>query len=145
MALTVAFAGAMEGLTRTEHPVGDLSWDAARENFYAAVRNGLGADIEWILADGTETTDSTAAITDLLDHAAEGLRAVGLSDEAVDAYLQPLMWRVDNELTPAGWKRTQVRQRLDEGADIAAAIHGMQRAYIKNQAATLIDGDFRDW
>ena len=145
MALTVAFAGAMEGLTRTEHPVGDLPWDAARDNFYAAMRDGLEADIEWILADGTETTDSTAAITDLLDHAAEGLRAVGLDDEAVDAYLQPLMWRVDNELTPAGWKRAQVRQRLDEGEGLEEAIHGMQHAYIEQQSETLIDGDFRDW
>ena len=145
MALTVAFAGAMEGLTRTEHPVGDLSWEAARDNFYAAMRDGLDADIEWVLADGTETTDSTAAITDLLDHAAEGLRAVGLADEAVDAYLQPLMWRVDNEVTPAGWKRAQVRQRLDDGDSLADAIHGMQRAYIERQSTTLIDGDFRDW
>ncbi|ERH08056.1 MAG: hypothetical protein J07HN4v3_00421, partial [Halonotius sp. J07HN4] len=105
----------------------------------------LDADIEWILADGTETTDSTAAITDLLDHAAEGLRAVGLDDEAVDAYLQPLMWRVDNELTPAGWKREQVRGRLDDGDTLSEAIHGMQRAYIDNQSETLIDGDFREW
>jgi hypothetical protein len=145
MALTVAFAGAMEGLTRTEHPVGDLPWDAARDNFYAAMRNGLEADIEWILADGTETSDSTAAITDLLDHAAEGLRAVGLDDGAVDAYLQPLLWRVDNELTPAGWKREQVRQRLNEGAAFDEAVHGMQRAYVEHQSRTLIDGDFRDW
>ena len=145
MALTVAFAGAMEGLTRTEHPVGDLPWEAARENFYRAVRNGIDADIEWILADGTETTDSTAAITDLLDHAAEGLRAVGLDDEAVDAYLQPLMWRVDNELTPAGWKREQVRGRVDDGDSLSEAIHGMQQAYITNQSETLIDGDFRGW
>ena len=145
MALTVAFAGAMEGLTRTEHPVGDLAWEAARDNFYRAVRDGIDADIEWILADGTETTEGTAAITDLLDHAAEGLRAVGLDDEAVDAYLQPLMWRVDNELTPAGWKREGVRERLDDGDAFAEAIHGMQREYIDKQSETLIDGDFRDW
>ena len=145
MALTVAFAGAMEGLTRTEHPVVNLPWQAAHDNFYAAVRDGLDADIEWLLADGSETTDATAALRDLLDHAAEGLRAVGLGDETIDRYLEPLRWRLDTGTTPAGWKREQVRSRLDDGATFTAAIRGMQRQYIDTQADTLIDGDFRDW
>jgi len=145
MALTVAFAGALEGLTRTEHPVCDLPWEAARENFYAAVEDGLTAECRWILADGTDTTNLELALTDLLEHAAEGLRAVGLSTEAVDAYLQPLLWRVETGLTPAGWKRGEVRRRLDDGASFAAAVESMQREYIENQAETLTEGDFTDW
>ncbi len=145
MALTVAFAGAMEGLTRTEHPVVDLPWEAARDNFYAAMRDGLDADIMWVTADGSETDDLELALTDLLEHAAEGLRAVGLDREAVDRYLQPLQWRIETGLTPAGWKRQQVRKRLDNGDSLAEAIQSTQRQYIDNQAATLIDGDFTDW
>jgi hypothetical protein len=135
----------MEGLTRTEHPVVNLPWQAAHDNFYAVVRDGLDADIEWLLADGSETTDTTTALRDLLDHAAEGLRAVGLGDETIDRYLEPLRWRLDTGTTPAGWKREQVRSRLDDGATFTAAIRGMQRQYIDTQADTLIDGDFRDW
>src|SRR6056297_2416539 len=145
MALTVAFAGAMEGLTRTEHPVGDLRWEAARDNFYAAMRNGLDADITWLTADGSETDDLELALTDLLEHAAEGLRAVGLDREAVDRYLQPLQWRIENGLTPAGWKRTEVRRRLDSGDSLAEAIQSTQRQYIRKQAETLIGGEFSDW
>ena len=145
MALTVAFAGAMEGLTRTEHPVVDLPWETARENFYAAMRDGLDADITWLTADGAETTDLDLALTDLLEHAAEGLRAVGLDREAVDRYLQPLQWRIENGTTPAGWKRNAVRQRLDSGDSLAEAIQSTQRQYIRKQAETLISGEFSDW
>ena len=84
-------------------------------------------------------------MTDLLEHAAEGLRAVGLDREAVDRYLQPLQWRIETGLTPAGWKRNEVRKRLDNGDSLAEAIQSTQRLYIENQAATLIDGDFTDW
>jgi hypothetical protein len=145
MALTVAFAGAMEGLTRTEHPVVDLPWETARDNFYAAMRDGLAADITWLTGDGSETMDLELALTDLLEHAAEGLRAVGLDREAVDRYLQPLQWRIETGVTPAGWKREQVRQRLDSGDSLAEAIQSTQRLYIENQAATLVDGEFSDW
>jgi len=145
MALMVAFAGAMEGLTRTEHPIADLSWDAARDNFYAAMKHGLDAEMQWVLADGTETTDIESALTDLLEHAAEGLRAVGLSNSAVETYLQPLSWRVENGVTPAGWKRREVSDRLDNGATFAEAVEETQRTYIENQSQTLISGDFTDW
>jgi hypothetical protein len=145
MALTVAFAGAMEGLTRTEHPVANLVWDDARDNFYAAMRNGIDADITWITADGSETGDLDIALTDLLEHAAEGLRAVGLDREAVDRYLQPLQWRIETGLTPAGWKREAVQRRLDSGDSLTEAIETTQRTYIEKQAATLIEGDFTDW
>jgi len=145
MALTVAFAGAMEGLTRTEHPVANLEWSAARDNFYAAMRDGLDAELTWITADGSETTDTDLALTDLLEHAAEGLRAVGLGREAVDRYLQPLQWRIETGLTPAGWKQQGVRSRLDAGESLSAAIESTQRSYIDNQVVTLVDGEFSEW
>ena len=145
MALAVVFAGAMEGLTRTEHPVAALEWDDARENFYAAMRDGIDAEITWITADGSDIQDLELAVTDLLEHAAEGLRAVGLDRAAVDRYLQPLQWRVENGLTPAGWKRNRVAEHVDRGASLAEAIESMQREYIEKQAETLIEGSFVDW
>jgi len=33
----------MESLTRLEHPVVELDWQLARENFYAAMVDGLSA------------------------------------------------------------------------------------------------------
>jgi len=145
MALAVAFAGAMEGLTRTEHPVATLEWEAARENFYAAMRNGIDAEIDWITADGSEIQDLELAVTDLLEHAAEGLRAVGLDRAAVDCYLQPLQWRLEHSLTPASWKRDRVRAHTKQGASLAEAIESTQREYIANQSETLVEGCFTDW
>jgi hypothetical protein len=145
MALMVAFAGAMEGLTRTEHPVTDLDWEDAKDNFYAAMRDGLDADITWITADGSETHDIEIALTDLLEHAGEGLRAVGLDRGEVDRYLQPLQWRIENGTTPAGWKQGEVRRRIDDGDSLSEAIRSTQRLYIEKQATTLIDGEFTDW
>jgi len=145
MALMVAFAGAMEGLTRTEHPVADLDWTDAKDNFYAAMRDGLDADITWITADGSETADIDIALTDLLEHAAEGLRAVGLDRGEVDSYLQPLQWRIENSTTPASWKQSEVRSRLDSGDSLSEAIRSTQRLYIQNQSSTLIEGTFTDW
>jgi len=145
MALTVAFAGAMEGLTRTEHPVAALGWETARKNFYAAMRDGLDAEISWITAAGSETQDLEVALTDLLEHAAEGLRAVGLDRAAVDRYLQPLQWRIETSQTPADWKRSRVRKHADNGASLAEAIEATQREYIENQSETLIEGCFTEW
>jgi len=122
-----------------------LPWDDARENFYAAMREGIDADITWITADGSETRNLELAVTDLLEHAAEGLRAVGLDTRAVDRYLQPLQWRIENGLTPAAWKRERVREHVDQGASLAEAIESTQRAYIENQSETLIEGCFTDW
>ena len=49
-------------------------------------------------------------------------------------------------MTPARWKRHEVRERLDGGDDFEEAVHGMQRAYIDRQSETIIDdSSFADW
>ncbi|XVH31509.1 hypothetical protein ACNS7O_14125 [Haloferacaceae archaeon DSL9] len=145
IAFQAAFAGLMESLTRHDHPVIDLDWRDAKANFYAAVRDGLESEQRWIVHDGTETTDRIAVYDDILAHAADGLETVGLDADEVERYLAPLRWRVDDALTPAGWKRAEVRRRTEHGDDLGAAIEGMQRAYIRKQADTLIEGSFADW
>lgn len=48
-------------------------------------------------------------------------------------------------MTPARWKRRQVRARVDEGTDLERAVHGMQRTYLERQAETTAAGRFVDW
>ncbi|MFB6256982.1 MAG: hypothetical protein ABEH58_09715, partial [Haloplanus sp.] len=120
-------------------------WDVARHNFYAAARDGFDADIRWITNDGQKTTDTAVVYDDLLSHAVDGLRSVGLSTQAAERYVDPLARRVERETTPAAWKRALVRARLDAGDDLAGAIHAMQRAYIGEQEETLLEGSFTDW
>jgi hypothetical protein len=48
-------------------------------------------------------------------------------------------------VTPAGWKRREVRERLDDGATFEDAVVQTQCAYIDRQENTLIEGSFADW
>ncbi|MFT4890053.1 MAG: hypothetical protein ACI9YT_000966 [Halobacteriales archaeon] len=145
IAFQAAVAGLVEGMHARNHPVLDMDWREARENFYVAMRDGLDADLQWIDAEGDRTDDLEAMYTDLFDVATEGLRTRGLSQEEIARYLGPLRERVRRGATPARWKRWQVRQRLADGDDLAEAIHGMQRAYVGRQSETLIEGSFVDW
>ncbi|WP_254523688.1 hypothetical protein [Natrinema caseinilyticum] len=140
-----AFAGLMESLTRLEHPVLELDWQIARENFYAAMTDGLEADLTWITNDGKETTDGLALYEDLLAHAEDGLTNRGLREEDAAKYLYPLRRRVRQGVTPAGWKRARVRAGLEEGTRFADAVERMQQEYVARQAETLLEGSFADW
>ena len=146
---TVAFLAAVCGLltqlAESAHPAVDLPWSTAKENFYAAARDGLDAELTWITADGDRTTDADRLYADLLSAAAAGLERHGCADAHVTDLLAPLRGRVDRQRTPASWKRDAVAAALDTGASPAEAIERAQRAYIGQQAATLSDGSLLEW
>jgi hypothetical protein len=145
IAFEALFAGLMESLVRFEHPIQSLDWATARSNFYAATRDGLRADIEWITADGATTTATDEIYGELFEHAREGLEQRGLSTAEARQYIRPLRERVDRRLTPARWKHDYVRRRVEENVPLTQAIWGMQNAYIREQRETLLDGSFMDW
>ncbi len=144
IAFQAAFAALVEDMHAKDHPVADLDWRDARDNFYAAMREGLAADLRWVTAEGVPTTDTELVYEDILETAADGLRSRGLSEEAVWRYLGPLRERVRRQITPARWKYRAVRDRLDD-TTLADAIHDMQREYIRRQERTLLDGSFVEW
>jgi len=145
VAFEALVAGLMESLPQLEHPVRGQDWTTAKENFYAAAADGLRADIEWITVDGERTTTTDEIYGELFELAREGLELRGLSTEEAHQYIRPLRERVDRRLTPARWKQDHVRRRVDEGVPLGEAIWGMQSAYIRRQAETLLDGSFTDW
>jgi hypothetical protein len=145
IAFQAAVAGLMESLPRRAHPVEDLPWEAAKENFYAAVREGLDADLSWVTNAGSETTNTAELFEDLLAHAADGLESAGCTEAEADYYVEPLRRRVEAATTPAAWKRSEVRKRLDAGEGFAEAVTGMQRTYVDQQKETLLEGCFTDW
>jgi len=128
-----------------EHPVAELDWTIAHENFYAAMRDGLDANLRWITNDGRHTGHNGGIYGDLLAHAADGLRASGLSNRQVEEYLWPLRQRARHGITPAEWKRERAREAAADGADRTEAIETAQRAYIDMQRDTLLRGSFADW
>ncbi|ELZ34187.1 hypothetical protein C474_02740 [Halogeometricum pallidum JCM 14848] len=145
MAFQAAFAGLMESLPKREHPVINQEWATARENFYAAMRDGFESEQRWVANDGHETTDPVEVYDDILAHAVDGLKSAGCSEAEADRYVAPLRVRAAAGQTPAGWKVDRVRERLDDGADFETAVYEMQRDYIERQTETLLEGSFADW
>jgi hypothetical protein len=144
-ALVALFGGLMRGLTATDHPVADLAWERARENFHAAVEDGLAAELRWITADGAETSDVDEVYADLFEIAADGLELAGFDAEAVGAQLRPLRARVEARTSPAGWKRDRLRAHAEDGASLSTAVLATGSDYVAAQADTLIDSTFADW
>ncbi|MFB6196477.1 MAG: hypothetical protein ABEI80_09925 [Haloplanus sp.] len=145
IAFLATFAGLMESLPRHEHPVIGQDWAVAKENFYAAAEAGLESEQRWITNDGQETTDAEVIYDDLLSHAVEGLRSAGCTTDTAESYVAPLRARVERGVTPAAWKRAQVRDRVADGDSLGRAIPAMQRSYVATQTETLLDGVFVDW
>ena len=144
VAFEAVFGGLLESLPRRDHPVRELPWEDAEENFYAAARDGLRAEMTWITADG-ETTAIEAIYDDLFEHARDGLELRGLSTEQARRYIRPLRERLDRRLTPARYKHDFVRRQVREGVPLGEAIWGMQSRYIRKQRETLLEGTFIDW
>ncbi|TQQ83275.1 hypothetical protein EGH24_00265 [Halonotius terrestris] len=140
--LQALVAGAIRGLVATEHPLATLPWDAAEESFYAAMADGIDAELHWVTADGERTTDSDMIFEELFEYARHGLETAGLSSDAIDEYLDPIEARVADGATPSSWKKQAVRQRLGDGDDLTAAIDGMQHEYIRRSRTT---DSFADW
>lgn len=138
----VLVVGLIHGVVATDHPLLDLPWEAARESFYAAGRNGLEAPLAWVTRDGDRTDDPAVLYPDLFAIARTGLRDRGLTDARIDDLIAPVERRWTARTTPATWKRERVRTRLDAGDDLDAAITGMQREYIR-RAGT--GEPFVDW
>jgi hypothetical protein len=145
ISLLATYAGLLESLPRREHPVASLEWTDARDNFYAAVEDGLEGEFTWITKNGDETTHPGTVFGEILEYARDGLSLRGLSDDEIDEYLRPVARRVETGTTPARWKYDAVREAVDAGTPFAEAIWGMQASYIDHQAETLIDGSFVDW
>ncbi|MFB6227015.1 MAG: hypothetical protein ABEH88_00250 [Halobacteriales archaeon] len=145
IAFQAVFAGALEHLYSSQHPVRQLKWDTARGNFYAAMHDGIDADLTWMTAEGRITTDLEVMYEELFSAAKSGLQAQGLRDEQVSQYIAPLRNRVRTRMTPARWKHRIASSRLSEGADLGQAIVDTQREYLERQSDTFLTGKFSDW
>jgi hypothetical protein len=135
-------AGLLHGIVSTDHPLTDLPWQAAEDSFYAATRAGLDADLAWVTREGTQTHDPERVYPELFDLARVGLRDQGVPAERVDRVLAPVERRWERRLTPSVWKRRQVRERLDAGADLESALREMQATYVERSSA---NRPFVDW
>jgi len=121
--------GLVRGLVAADHPLIDLPWEAARDSFYAAARDGLDADLAWVTEDGQRTTDHERIFPEVFAYARRGLEAAGVPAPSREQYLGPIERRWAERSTPSQWKLRVVREELRGGASFPAAVERMQRRY----------------
>ncbi|MFB6101988.1 MAG: hypothetical protein ABEJ73_05430 [Haloplanus sp.] len=141
VSLQTLVVGLLRGLVAADHPLTDLPWVDARECFYDAVDQGPAADLVWMTADGTRTTDTATVYDEVFDYARRGLRDAGLDDDVIDGYLAPIERRRDGTV-PSAWKKARVREAIDDGTTLPEAIERMQRDYIDRAGGETV---FADW
>lgn len=127
-------AGLVRGLAAADHPLARLERDAAERCFYAAVEDGLAADLAWVTVDGERTADRDRVYEEVFEYARRGLREQPISDATVATYLEPLEARWRDGMTPSRWKLDRVRARLEAGECFDDAVAGMQAEYRQRSA-----------
>jgi hypothetical protein len=132
--------GLVHGVVATDHPLATLPWDAARDSLYAAVEDGLEADLAWITRAGERTNDPDVVYDELFDLARRGLEDRGIG--RAGNLIAPVERRWERRTTPATWKRDRARERLADGSNLTEAIHDTQRTYIEHSGR---DEPFVDW
>ena len=102
MANAAFFVGLMTALPRVYGAIEKrLSFEDAKENFFAAARHGLNAQLKWI--DGTSSSASSLILNQLVPLARAGLRESNIDSSDIDQYLGVLEDRVRSRQTGAQW------------------------------------------
>ena len=119
------FFGVMQTLMTTEiPPEKQLSFAAARDNFYAAAHNGLDAHADWL--GGKRGSIRALILDELLPMAQQGLEALEIDAVDINRYLGIIRMRVETTQNGAAWQRAYVEKH---GRDFTA----MTNAYRQRQ------------
>jgi CBS domain-containing protein/gamma-glutamyl:cysteine ligase YbdK (ATP-grasp superfamily) len=96
------FAGLMVALPQAYGEIAKrLSFDDAKENFFAAARHGLDAQFRWL--DGKSRSATSLILNDLLPLARAGLKEDNVDANDIDKYLGIVEDRVSSGRTGARW------------------------------------------
>ena len=96
------FAGLMLSLPEEYGDIAKrMTFDEAKTNFFAAARNGLNAQFNWI--DGTSYTAPSLILDHLLSLARQGLESASVDTSDIDKYLGVINERVQSGRTGAQW------------------------------------------
>ena len=123
------YFGLVRALAELDPPIDkQLSFAAARDNFFAAARQGIESELFW---PGVGTVPaSELVLRTLLPLAHKGLDAWQVDRRDRDHYLGIIEQRCLRRITGAGWQVRTVRKLLDEGLDRPDAIIEMTRRYM---------------
>ncbi len=100
-----------------------MPFATARENFYRAAREGLGATLDW---NGRRVAARTLIDEELLSLAADGLDILGVEKQDADDYLGIFGARVRSGQTGAQWQIDQVSRHGRSMAELTRDYHLFQ-------------------
>ena len=124
MANAALFFGAVHMLARQiDDAEGALPFALARQNFYAAARRGLEAEIHWLEGPGKRPVRNV--LSELVPLAAEGLAAQGMDDDLINHYLDIISCRLASGRNGAEWQLAHFDRHGD--------LHKLTAAYVENQ------------
>jgi hypothetical protein len=129
MANAAFYYGALRALSEEDRPLWtQMSFAAARENFFNAARHGMAARLYWP-GMGTVTTDELV-LRQLLPLADEGLRRWEVSTTVRDRYLGVIEGRAKAGLNGAAWQvQTVTALQEQDGLTRPRALAEMLRRY----------------
>ena len=107
-----------------------LNFDDVKENFFAAARHGLNAQLRWI--DGTSLSASALILDSLLPLAREGLTQSNVDANDINKYLGILEERVRSGHTGAQWMLTSLAS-LDEHGPVDMRLRTLTSTILARQ------------
>ncbi len=125
-ALYVGAARFLAGLR--DAPEAEISFAAARENFYRAAREGLDARLTWL--GGTEIGARELIAEELVHMAREGLLLLGVDRDDAHRYLDLIRARARAGQTGARWQRAYIDKRGLDTFSLTAEYLANQRTGI---------------
>ncbi|MDJ0977107.1 MAG: hypothetical protein QNI87_01060 [Erythrobacter sp.] len=128
MANAALYFGAVEEISGyIDAAVAELPFEKARSNFYAAARDGLGAEIEWF---GKKARRPVASVLeDVIALAERGLRKLGMAEHLIDKYISTVSMRLETRKNGANWQLAQFDRHGD--------FHRLTADYLANQKSGL--------
>lgn len=124
MANAAFYYGLVHALVTRGEALNALDFSVTRNNFYAAARQGLEAELVW--HGGRRQTAQRLILDTCLPLAHQGLQAFGLSGAEIDRYLEVVEARTRSGQTGSQWQLKQLEA-------VKGDMHRMMNDYLENQ------------
>ncbi len=112
--------------TLPEPPEVCFGFDKARENFYAAARNGLHAGLFWL--NGRSSDAGTLLLEEILPKAKLGLKMLAIADDDIEFYIDIMTARIMTGQTGSVWQRSYRNKHKAGNLQLVAAYLERQRS-----------------
>lgn len=110
----------------SEAPESGFGFEKARNNFYAAARDGLRAKLTWL--DGSTIDARTLLLEEILPMARHGLKTLGIEADDIDKHLDIMEARIQTGQTGAAWQRAYREKHHSDSLRLVAAYLERQRS-----------------